>query len=114
MSRALDLSPLGRGTHALGASRNQVLARDLAGSAPTIEESWTGGAVLELCTNHPQIPSFAVIEGGGRVIGLIERERLYYQLSQPLWFDVYNRRPIAPLVTREAMVWSTRRRRSRA
>jgi len=66
MSRALDLSPLGRGTHALGASRNQVLARDLAGSAPTIEESWTGGAVLELCTNHPQIPSFAVIEGGGQ------------------------------------------------
>jgi hypothetical protein len=55
-----------------------------------------------------------VIEGGGRIIGLIERERLYYQLSQPLWFDVYNRRPIAPLVTREAMVWSTRRRRSRA
>ncbi|HEY3149126.1 MAG TPA: ATP-binding protein [Dongiaceae bacterium] len=104
MSRALDLSPLGRGTHALGASRNQVLARDLAVSAPTIEESWTGGAVLELCTNHPQVPSFAVIEGGGRVIGLIERERLYYQLSQPLWFDVYNRRPIAPLVTREAMV----------
>ena len=39
-----------------------------------------------------------------RVIGLIERERLYTQFSQPLWFDVYNRRPIAPLVTREAMV----------
>ena len=104
MSRALDLSPLGYGPHALGASRNQVLARDLAGAAPTIEESWTGGAVLDLCAAHPAIPSFAVIEGQGRVIGLIERERLYSQFSQPLWFDVYNRRPIAPLVTREAMV----------
>jgi two-component system cell cycle sensor histidine kinase PleC len=81
-----------------------VLARDLAGRAPTIEESWTGGAVLDLCAAHPAIPSFAVVEGRGRVIGLIERERLYYQFSQPLWLDVYNRRPIAPLVTREAMV----------
>jgi two-component system cell cycle sensor histidine kinase PleC len=81
-----------------------VLARDLAGAAPTIEESWTGGAVLDLCAAHPAIPSFAVVEGQGRVIGLIERERLYSQFSQPLWFDVYNRRPIAPLVTREAMV----------
>jgi len=104
MSRALDLSPLGYGPHALGASRNQVLARDLAGAAPTIEESWTGGAVLDLYAAHPAIPSFAVVEGQGRVIGLIERERLYSQFSQPLWFDVYNRRPIAPLVTREAMV----------
>jgi two-component system cell cycle sensor histidine kinase PleC len=104
MSRALDHPSLGRGPHALGASRNQVLARDLAGRAPTIEESWTGGAVLDLCAAHPAIPSFAVVEGRGRVIGLIERERLYYQFSQPLWLDVYNRRPIAPLVTREAMV----------
>src|SRR5262245_37832672 len=104
MSRTLDLSPLGYGPHALGVSRNQVLARDLAGVAPTIEESWTGGAVLDLCAAHPAIPSFAVLEGKGRVIGLIERERLYFQFSQPLWFDVYNRRPIAPLVTRDAMV----------
>src|SRR5262249_26903757 len=103
MSRALDRSPdrsqVGRGSHALGASRNQVLARDLAGVAPTIEESWTGGAVLDLCASHPAVPSFAVLGGEGRVVGLIERERLFYQFSQPLWFDVYNRRPIAPLVT---------------
>ena len=104
MSRALDHPSPRRGPHALGASRNQVLARDLAGAAPTIEESWTGGAVLDLCAAHPAIPSFAVLEGQGRVVGLIERERLYSQFSQPLWFDVYNRRPIAPLVTREAMV----------
>ena len=42
-------------------SRNQVATRDLAGGAPTIDESWTGGGVLE---------------GQGRVIGLIQRERL--------------------------------------
>jgi hypothetical protein len=66
MSRALDHPSLGRGPHALGISRNQVLARDLAGAAPTIEESWTGGAVLDLCAAHPAIPSFAVLEGQGR------------------------------------------------
>jgi two-component system cell cycle sensor histidine kinase PleC len=104
MTRALDLSSPGRSPRVLGASRNQVMARDLAESAPTIDESWTGGAVLDLCAAHPSIPSFAVIEGGGRVVGLIERERLYFQFSQPLWLDVYNRRPIAPLVTREALV----------
>src|SRR5262245_60741733 len=104
MSRVFIRPSRGRGSEALGASRNQVLARDLAGSAPTIEESWTGGAVLDLCASHPKVPSFAVVEGGGRVVGLIERERLYYQFSQPLWFDVYNRRPIGPLVTREAMI----------
>jgi signal transduction histidine kinase len=104
MSRALDHPSPRRGPHAPVASRNQVLARDLAGAAPTIDEGWTGGAVLDLCAAHPAIPSFAVLEDKGRVIGLIERERLYSQFSQPLWFDVYNRRPIAPLVTREAMV----------
>ncbi len=107
MSHAVDRSAgrlaSSRGFHAFGASRNQVLARDLAGSAPTIE-TWTGGVVLDLCANHPAIPSFAVVGSDGRVVGLIERERLYYQFSQPLWLDVYKRRPIGPLVTREAMV----------
>ena len=55
----------------------QVLVRDLAGASPTIAESWTGCAVLDLCAAHPAIPSFAVLAGQGRVIGLITRERLY-------------------------------------
>ena len=104
MFRVLNRTAVGQSARALGGSRNQVLARDLAGAAPTIDEGWMGGAVLDLCASHPTIPSFAVVEGQGRVIGLIERERLYFQFSQPLWFDVYNRRPIAPLVTRDAMV----------
>jgi signal transduction histidine kinase len=85
-------------------SRNQVLARDLAEAAPSLDESWTGGAVLELCANHPQVPSFAVLDPGERVTGLIERERLLFQFSQPLWADVYRRRPITPLITRDAMI----------
>jgi hypothetical protein len=55
-----------RGFHALGALRNQVLARDLAGPAPMIEESRTGAVVRELCASHPAIPSFAVVEAGAK------------------------------------------------
>ena len=98
MSRTQDLSTPFRAHRLRGGSRNQVLARDLAGSAPILDESWTGGAAFELCTNHPKIPSFAVLDAGERVIALIERERLLYQFSQPLWADVYRRRPIGPLV----------------
>ncbi len=99
-----DLSTPFRAHRLHGASRNQVLARDLAGDAPTLDEGWTGGAAFELCTNHPKVPSFAVLDDTARVIGMIERERLLYQFSQPLWADVYRRRPIGPLVSRGAMV----------
>jgi len=99
-----ESSPATRPHRLHHASRNQVLARDLAGPAPTLDEGWTGGAVLELCAGHPQIPSFAVLDADGRVSGLVERERLLFQFSQPLWADVYRRRPIGPLVTRDAMV----------
>ena len=91
-----------RGFHALGASRNQVLARDLAGPAPMIEESRTGAAVRELCASHPAIPSFAVVEAGAKSSASSN--------AKPLWLDVYNRRPIGPLVTREAMVVEARPR----
>src|SRR5262245_28508679 len=103
-SHAQDLSTPYRAHRLHGGSRNQVLARDLAGPAPTLDENWTGGAAFELCTNHPKIPSFAVLDPDTRVVGLIERERLLYQFSQPLWADVYRRRPISPLVSRGAMV----------
>lgn len=99
-----DLSTPFRAHRLHGASRNQVLARDLAGDAPTLDEGWTGGAAFELCTNHPKVPSFAVLDDTARVIGMIERERLLYQFSQPLWADVYRRRPIGPLVSRGAMI----------
>jgi two-component system cell cycle sensor histidine kinase PleC len=104
MPATQDLSTPFRAHRLRGASRNQVLARDLAGPAPTLDESWTGGAAFDLCSNHPKIPSFAVLDMDDRVIGLIERERLLYQFSQPLWADVYRRRPVGPLVSRAAMI----------
>jgi two-component system cell cycle sensor histidine kinase PleC len=104
MSRAQDHSTPNRIHRLHGSSRNQVLARDLAQATATLDEGWTGGAALELCANHPNIPSFAVLDGRRHVVGLIERARLLYQFSQPLVADVYRRRPVAPLVSRDAMI----------
>ena len=104
MSHAHDSSTPFRPHSLHRSSRNQVLARDLAGAAPTLDEGWTGGAVFDLCASHPKVPSFAVLDGARRVTGLLERERLLFQFSQPLWADVYWRRPVGPLVTRDAMV----------
>ena len=73
-------------------------ARDVSLPAPSISPDLTGGEVLDLFSAHPSLPIFAVVEPNGNLIGVVERDRLLFQFSQPLWYDVYNRRPIAPLI----------------
>jgi two-component system cell cycle sensor histidine kinase PleC len=73
-------------------------ARDVALPAPPISADLTGGEVLDLFSAHPSLPIFAVVGPGDELIGVIERDRLLFQFSQPLWYDVYNRRPVAPLI----------------
>lgn len=78
-------------------------ARDVALPAPAIGAELTGGEVLELFSAHPSLPIFAVVESDGSLIGVVERDRLLFQFSQPLWYDVYNRRPIAPLINQRPL-----------
>jgi two-component system cell cycle sensor histidine kinase PleC len=78
-------------------------ARDVAMPAPSISAEMTGGAVLDLFSANPSLPIFAVVEPDGTLLGVIERDRLLFQFSQPLWYDVYNRRPIAPLINRRPL-----------
>ncbi|HWT99287.1 MAG TPA: ATP-binding protein [Terriglobales bacterium] len=73
-------------------------AADVAMAAPSITAEMTGGEVLDLFSANPSLPIFAVVDREGGLLGVIERDRLLFQFSQPLWYDVYNRRPIAPLV----------------
>lgn len=73
-------------------------AVDVAMAAPPITAEMTGGEVLDLFSANPSLPIFAVVDREGALLGVIERDRLLFQFSQPLWYDVYNRRPIAPLV----------------
>jgi signal transduction histidine kinase len=44
-----------------------------------------------------------VVDPDGTLLGVIERDRLLFQFSQPLWYDVYNRRPIAPLINQRPL-----------
>ncbi|HVJ40721.1 MAG TPA: ATP-binding protein [Dongiaceae bacterium] len=73
-------------------------ANDVAMVAPSITPEMTGGEVLDLFSANPSLPIFAVLGRDGALLGIIERDRLLFQFSQPLWYDVYNRRPIGPLV----------------
>jgi signal transduction histidine kinase len=76
----------------------RYVASDVAMAAPAITSAMTGGEVLDLFSANPALPIFAVVDQDGQLLGVIERDRLLFQFSQPLWYDVYNRRPIAPLI----------------
>jgi signal transduction histidine kinase len=78
-------------------------ARDVSMVAPPISADMTGGEVLDLFSANPSLPIFAVIDPDGTLLGVVERDRLLFQFSQPLWYDVYNRRPIAPLINRRPL-----------
>lgn len=84
-------------------SITRFTARDVALPAPAISAELTGGEVLDLFSAHPSLPIFAVVESDGSLIGVVERDRLLFQFSQPLWYDVYNRRPIAPLINQRPL-----------
>jgi two-component system cell cycle sensor histidine kinase PleC len=78
-------------------------ARDVSMVAPSISADMTGGEVLDLFSANPSLPIFAVVDPDGTLLGVIERDRLLFQFSQPLWYDVYNRRPIAPLINQRPL-----------
>jgi two-component system cell cycle sensor histidine kinase PleC len=82
---------------------HRFVARDVAMTAPAITAAMTGGEVLDLFSANPALPIFAVIDSDGTLLGVIERDRLLFQFSQPLWYDVYNRRPIAPLINKRPL-----------
>lgn len=78
-------------------------ARDVSMAAPSISAEMTGGEVLDLFSANPSLPIFAVVDPDGTLLGVVERDRLLFQFSQPLWYDVYNRRPIAPLINQRPL-----------
>lgn len=82
---------------------HRFIARDVAMAAPAITDAMTGGEVLDLFSANPALPIFAVVDADDNLLGVIERDRLLFQFSQPLWYDVYNRRPIAQLINRHPL-----------
>jgi two-component system cell cycle sensor histidine kinase PleC len=81
-----------------------LLARDLVTEAPTIRPQTTGAKVLDLFRSNNALPLVAVTDADGIVYGAVERDRLLSVFAQPLWFDVYFKRPILALMNRQPLV----------
>ncbi|WP_374377390.1 sensor histidine kinase [Dongia sp.] len=81
-----------------------LMARELASPAPAIRPETTGAKVLEIFRSNTALPLLAVADETGIVYGAIERDRLLQVFAQPLWFDVYFKRSILPLMNRAPLV----------
>jgi two-component system cell cycle sensor histidine kinase PleC len=81
-----------------------MCAGDLAEPGPTVGPEATGGEVLAILKRSPLTSIVAVIDEDGMVLGALERDRILSAFAQPLWYDVYNRRPVWPLANRRPLL----------
>ncbi len=81
-----------------------LMARELASDAPVIRPETTGAKVLDLFRSNTALPLLPVTDETGIVYGAVERDRLLSVFAQPLWFDVYFKRPILALMNRQPLV----------
>lgn len=81
-----------------------LLARDLATPAPMINLETTGATVLDLFRSHAALPLLAITSADGVIFGVVERDRLLSVFAQPLWFDVYFKRSVQPLMNRTPLI----------
>jgi two-component system cell cycle sensor histidine kinase PleC len=81
-----------------------MCAGDLAEPGPSVGPEATGGEVLALFKRSPLTSIVAVVDHDGTVLGALERDRLLSAFAQPLWYDVYNRRPVWPLANRRPLL----------
>jgi two-component system cell cycle sensor histidine kinase PleC len=77
-----------------------MCAGDLIEPGPTVSPDATGGEVLAILKRSPLTSIVAVVDEYGAVLGALERDRILSAFAQPLWYDVYNRRPVWPLADR--------------
>jgi len=81
-----------------------MCAGDLIEPGPTVGPEATGGEVLAILKRSPLTSIVAVIDADGTVLGALERDRILSAFAQPLWYDVYNRRPVWPLANRRPLL----------
>jgi two-component system cell cycle sensor histidine kinase PleC len=81
-----------------------MCAGDLVEPGPTVGPEATGGEVLAILKRSPLTSIVAVVDEDGAVLGALERDRILSAFAQPLWYDVYNRRPVWPLANRRPLL----------
>ncbi len=81
-----------------------MCAGDMVEPGPAVSPEATGGEVLALFKRSPLTSIVAVVDDAGTVLGALERDRILSAFAQPLWYDVYNRRPVWPLSNRRPLL----------
>jgi two-component system, cell cycle sensor histidine kinase PleC len=81
-----------------------MCAGDMVEPGPAVGPLATGGEVLAILRRSPAYSIVAVVGEDGTVLGALERDRILSAFAQPLWYDVYNRRPVWPLANRRPLI----------
>ncbi|MDE2448473.1 MAG: EAL and GGDEF domain-containing protein [Gammaproteobacteria bacterium] len=86
-------------------------AEDLALSIPGVPADRTVASVVESFRQHPEWTALAVLDPDTpRAVGIVYRDQLLIFLSRPLHPEVFNRKPITSVMTREPLQVEARAR----
>lgn len=100
------------GLEAPGGAPAAACAEDLALTIPALPAESTVAGAVELFREHPDWTALAVVESreSPRPIGLVYRDRLLIFLSRPLHPEIYNRKPVTSVMTRDPLQIEARAR----
>jgi len=84
-------------------------AEHLALPIPGVASAMQIAEVVELFRREPAWTALAVLEGA-QPVGLVHRDELLIFLSRPLHPEIYNRKPVASVMTRDAVQIDARAR----
>ena len=87
-------------------------AEDLASPIPGVPADSTVASVVESFRQHPDWTALAVLESrdSPRPVGLVYRDQLLIFLSRPLHPEIYNRKPVTSVMSREPLQVEARSR----
>src|SRR6185437_8017100 len=87
-------------------------AEDLVLSIPGVPADSTVASVVESFRQHPEWTALAVLESrdSPRPVGLVHRDRLLIFLSRPLHPEIYNRKPVTSVMSRDPLQVEARSR----
>ena len=87
-------------------------AEDLALPVPGVPADNTVASVVESFRQHPDWTALAVLESreSARPVGLVYRDQLLIFLSRPLHPEIYNRKPVSTVMSRDPLQVEARAR----
>lgn len=105
-------APVLEGLEVAGIAPAANCAEDLVLAVPGVPADSTVASVVESFRQHPDWTAVAVLESrdSPRAVGMVHRDQLLIFLSRPLHPEVYNRKPVASVMTRDPLQVEARAR----